>query len=52
MTDIAKKLKNASQDAEVKIKTEKDHAEGKPPGKAAGRLIEEGLIYFLYTKRS
>jgi hypothetical protein len=30
MTDIAKKLKNASQDAEVKIKTEKDHAEGKP----------------------
>ncbi len=30
MTDIAKKLKNATQDAEAKIKTEKDHAEGKP----------------------
>jgi hypothetical protein len=30
MTDIAKKFKNASQDAEAKINTEKDHAEGKP----------------------
>ena len=30
MTDIAKKLKNASQDAEAKLKTEEDHAEGKP----------------------
>ena len=30
MTDIAKKLKNASQDAEAKIKTEEDHAQGKP----------------------
>jgi hypothetical protein len=30
MTDIAKKLKNASQDAEAKIKTEQDHAQGKP----------------------
>ncbi len=30
MTDIAKKLKNASQDAEAKMKTEEDHAEGKP----------------------
>lgn len=30
MTDIAKKLKNASQDVEAKVKTEKDHAEGKP----------------------
>jgi hypothetical protein len=30
MTDIAKKLKNASQDAEAKIKTAEDHAEGKP----------------------
>jgi hypothetical protein len=30
MTDIAKKVKNASQDAEAKIKTEEDHAEGKP----------------------
>jgi hypothetical protein len=30
MTDIAKKIKNATQDAEAKIKTEKEHAEGKP----------------------
>ena len=30
MTDIAKKVKNASQDAEAKVKTEEDHAEGKP----------------------
>jgi len=30
MTDIAKKIKNASQDAEAKMKTEEDHAEGKP----------------------
>ena len=30
MTDIAKKVKNAEQDAEAKMKTEKDHAEGKP----------------------
>jgi hypothetical protein len=30
MTDIAKKVKNAEQDAEAKMKTEEDHAEGKP----------------------
>ena len=30
MTGIAKKVKNTSQDAEAKIKTEEDHAEGKP----------------------
>lgn len=30
MTDIAKKVKNTNQDAEAKIKTEEDHAEGKP----------------------
>jgi hypothetical protein len=30
MTDVAKKLKNESQDFEAKVKTEKDHAEGKP----------------------
>jgi hypothetical protein len=30
MTDVAKKLKDASQDFEAKIKTEKDHLEGKP----------------------
>ena len=30
MTDITKKLKSASQDVEAKIKTEEEHAEGKP----------------------
>ena len=30
MTEIAKKVKNESQDLEAKMKTEKDHAEGKP----------------------
>ena len=30
MTDIAKKIKNIGQDAEAKIKTEEDHAQGKP----------------------
>ena len=30
MTDIAKKVKNITQDTEAKMKTEKDHAEGKP----------------------
>jgi hypothetical protein len=30
MTDIAKKAKNAEQDAEAKMQTEKEHAEGKP----------------------
>lgn len=30
VTDIAKKVKDVAQDAEAKIKTEKDHAEGKP----------------------
>jgi hypothetical protein len=30
MTDIAKKIKNATQDAEAKIKTEEEQAEGKP----------------------
>jgi hypothetical protein len=30
MTDIAKKIKNATQDAEAKIKVEEEHAEGKP----------------------
>ena len=27
---VVKKLKNASQDVEAKIKTEEDHAQGKP----------------------
>jgi hypothetical protein len=30
MTDIAKKIKNTFQDSEAKMKTKKDHAEGKP----------------------
>lgn len=30
MTDPVKKVKNASQDAEAKMKTSEDHAEGKP----------------------
>ncbi len=30
MTDIAKKIKNASQGAEAKMKRSKEHAEGKP----------------------
>jgi hypothetical protein len=30
MTDVAKKVKNTEQDTEAKMKTEKDHAEGKP----------------------
>jgi hypothetical protein len=30
MTDTAKKIKNAGQDFEAKVKTEQDHAEGKP----------------------
>ena len=30
MTDIAKKVKNASQDFEAKMKTEGDHLEDKP----------------------
>jgi hypothetical protein len=30
MTDPVKKIKNASQDVEAKMKTSKDHAKGKP----------------------
>ena len=30
MTDLAKKIKNTSQDTEAKAKTEEDHAKGKP----------------------
>jgi hypothetical protein len=37
MTDIAKKGKNAEQDAEAKIQTEKDHAEGKPSSETLNR---------------
>ena len=30
MTDLRKDFKNAAQDAEAKVKTAEDHAEGKP----------------------
>lgn len=30
MTDIVKEVKKATQDLEAKIKTDKEHAEGKP----------------------
>jgi hypothetical protein len=30
MTDLAKKIKNASQDIEAKAMMEEDHAKGKP----------------------
>jgi hypothetical protein len=30
MTDRAKEVKNKEQEIEAKLKTEKDHAEGKP----------------------
>jgi hypothetical protein len=30
MIDPVKKIKNAAQDIEAKLKTSKDHAEGKP----------------------
>jgi hypothetical protein len=30
MTDVAKKIKNTFQDSEAKMKTEEDHAKGKP----------------------
>jgi hypothetical protein len=30
MIDPVKKIKNATQDVEAKLKTSKDHAEGKP----------------------
>jgi hypothetical protein len=30
MTDIAKKIKNKIQGTEAKVKTEEDHAKGKP----------------------
>ena len=38
MTDIAKKVKNVAQDADAKIKTEKDHAEGKPSSETVNKL--------------
>ena len=38
MTDIAKKVKNATQDAEAKIKTEEDHAKGKPSSETVNKV--------------
>ena len=37
MTDIAKKIKNTSQDIEAKAKTEEDHAKGKPSSENLNR---------------
>ena len=37
MTDIAKKVKNATQDVEAKIKTEEDHAKGKPSSETVNK---------------
>ena len=56
MTDPAKKLKNAAQDAEAKIQTSKDHAEGKPSSeklnkakvKVRDALTQGPIIFFPY----
>jgi len=48
MTDIAKKVKNTEQDAEAKMKTEKDHAEGKPSSRTPNNVkvnTEDDLTY-------
>jgi hypothetical protein len=37
MTDIAKKVKNATQDTEAKIKTEEEHAQGKPSSETVNK---------------
>ena len=37
MTDIAKKVKNATQDVEAKINTEEDHAKGKPSSETVNK---------------
>jgi hypothetical protein len=37
MTDPVKKAKNASQDAEAKLKTSEDHAEGKPSSETVNK---------------
>ncbi|HZA69583.1 MAG TPA: hypothetical protein VE548_07765 [Nitrososphaeraceae archaeon] len=37
MTDPVKKVKNASQDAEAKAQTSKDHAEGKPSSETVNK---------------
>ena len=46
MTDIAKRLKNASQDAEAKIKTEEDHVQGKPSSETLNKAkVKVGTFY-------
>ena len=43
---VVKKLKNASQDAEAKIKTEEDHAQGKPSSETLNKAkvkVRDGL---------
>jgi hypothetical protein len=37
MTDPVKKVKDASQDAEAKVKTSEDHAEGKPSSETVNK---------------
>ena len=37
MTDPVKKIKDASQDAEAKMKTSEDHAEGKPSSETVNK---------------
>ena len=38
MTDPVKKVKDASQDAEAKMKSSKDHAEGKPSSETLNKV--------------
>jgi hypothetical protein len=51
MTDPVKKVKNATQDAETKIQTSKDHAEGKPSSetlnKAKVKVREDENLFVL-----
>ena len=56
MTDPVKNVKNASQDAEAKMKTSEDHAEGKPSSetlnkskvKARDALTRTTLLFFMF----
>ena len=51
MTDIAKKIKNTFQDSEAKMKTEEDHAEGKPSSESLNKatvkktLLQYAIMY-------
>jgi hypothetical protein len=38
MGDVTKALKNAAQDAEAKLKTTEDHAEGKPSSETWNKI--------------